>query len=126
MTADAFRTLLARLADGWTRRAYDEVAAHFAEQVQYADPTRYRLDGRAALLDFFRNDEGMEQRTTFHTVVFDEARQVGMAEYTYEGTHRYHGAVVVKVAGGLITHWREYQHVDPRTWEEFAGETRFP
>ncbi len=125
MTAEAFRALLARLADGWSRRAYHEVAAHFAEQVHYADPTRYRLDGRAALLDFFRNDDGMEQRTTFHTVVFDEARQVGMAEYTYEGTHRYHGAVVVKVAGGLITHWREYQHVDPRTWEEFAGETRF-
>lgn len=125
MTAAEFRALLERLAEGWRRRAYLEVAAHFAEDVHYADPLRYRIEGRAALLAFFREDGGHEQRTSFHEAVFDEARQVGMAEYTYEGTHRYHGAVVIRLAGGVITHWREYQHVDARGWDEFAGSTRF-
>ena len=125
MTAAAFEALLARLADGWGRRAYAEVASHFADEIHYADPLRYRLEGRAALRAFFDADEGHAQRTDLHLVVFDEARQVGMVEYTYEGTQRYHGVAVVRVAAGLITHWREYQHVDPRGWEEFAGTTRF-
>ena len=63
---------------------------------------------------------------TWHTAVFDTAQQVGAAEYTYEGTYRYHGTVLVRVVGGVITHWREYQHVDPRAWEDFVGGTRFP
>ena len=36
---------------------------------------------------------------------------LGAGEYTYEGTHRYHGVAIVRVEGGLITHWREYQHM---------------
>jgi len=123
MTSSEFRALLERLADGWRRRDYESVTAAYSEHVRYADPARYRIEGRAALLEFFRNDDGLPQSTVWHTIVFDETQQVGAAEYTYEGTHRYHGTVLVRVADGLITHWREYQHVDQRTWEDFAGET---
>src|SRR5258705_201997 len=55
----------------------------------------------------------------------DEAQQVGAAEYTYTGHHQYHGTVLIKVANGRITHWREYQHIDPRPWENFVGTSRF-
>lgn len=126
ITAGEFDALLARLADGWTRRDYAAVAAEFAEDVRYGDPTRYDLAGRPALQAFFEDDDGRPQSVTWHHAAFDLDRQFGAAEYTYEGTLRYHGMVLVKLQAGVITHWREHQHVDPRAWEEFIGGTRFP
>ena len=50
---------------------------------------------------------------TWHTVVWDEASRSGAVEYTYEGHHRYHGAVMVHLDDdGRIDLWREWQHVD--------------
>jgi hypothetical protein len=72
-----------------------------------------------------KNDEGYEQRTVWHTVIFDEAQQIGAAEYTYEGTHRYHGMVLIRVEDGRITNWREYQHINDKPWEEFVAATMF-
>lgn len=125
MTKAEFRDLLEGLADAWGRRDYASAAEAFAEDVRYADPLRYAFDGRAGLRAFFEADEGREQRTVWHTIVFDEEQQTGAAEYTYEGTRRYHGTVLVKVRGGRVTHWREYQHVDARGWEEFTSGTSF-
>ncbi len=126
MTSAEFRTLLEALADGWRRRDYASVAVHFSPDVQYGDPLRYHLDGRPALAAFFSADDGFEQQMSWHLVLFDEAEQVGAAEYTYEGTHRYHGVALARVHAGLITHWREYQHTDPRDWRSFVGKTCFP
>lgn len=126
MTAAEFRALLERLAQGWRRREYAQVTAAFAPDVRYADPLRYTFANRTELAAFFAADEGLPQRTTWHTILFDEERQIGAGEYTYEGTHRYHGVALVRVAGGLITHWREYQHIDPRPWAEFTSGTGFP
>jgi SnoaL-like protein len=125
MTKTEFRDLLASLADAWSRRDYAAAAAAFAEDVRYGDPTRYSFSGRAELRAFFEADEGYDQRTVWHTIVFDEEQQAGAAEYTYEGTHRYHGTALVKIAGGKISRWREYQHVDPREWETFTSATAF-
>lgn len=111
--------MLQALARGWTARDYEKVASFFAEDVRYADPARYRFSSRAELLDFFRDDEGYEQSTVWHNVVFDEERQAGAAEYTYQGAHRYHGTVWVHVQGNLIARWREYQQVSGLEWEEF-------
>lgn len=126
MTSADFRALLERLADGWRTRAYASVAAHFAADVHYGDPQRYMLSGRDALLEFFAADDGREQQITWHLVLFDEAQQIGVAEYTYEGTHRYHGVALARVRDGLITHWREYQHISGVTWAEFTAATAFP
>jgi ketosteroid isomerase-like protein len=125
MTKTQFRDLLHSLADAWSRRDYAAAAGAFAEDVKYGDPLRYSFNGRAELRAFFEADEGYDQRTVWHTIVFDEEQQLGAAEYTYEGTHRYHGTVLVKIAGGKITRWREYQHVDPREWEAFVSATMF-
>ena len=89
--------------------------------MRYGDPTRYAHAGRPALRAFFEDDDGREQKVDWHTIVFDLAQQAGAVEYTYEGTYRYHGTVIVRVANGLITRWREHQHVDDkRSWEEFT------
>ena len=124
MTDADFRRLLARLSEAWGRRDYAAAAACFADDVRYADPLRYAWRGRAAVRAFFEADDGPPQRTEWHTVVFDEAAQRGAAEYSYEGTHRYHGVVLIAMREGLITHWREYQHVDPRPWPDFTDATR--
>lgn len=124
MTRSEFETMLQALARGWTSRDYDKVASHFADDVRYLDPTRYRFASRAELLGFFQ-DEGNEESTVWHNVIFDEDRQVGAAEYTYQGTHRYHGTVLVKVRGNLISHWREYQHVSDLEWEDFWAGAAF-
>jgi hypothetical protein len=125
MTSQEFRQLLDRLAGGWARRDYAAVAREFCEEVRYGDPIRYSFGNRHDLQEFFENDEGHEQRTTWHTVIFDEAQQLGAAEYTYEGTYRYHGTVWIRLHNDCITHWREYQHINEKPWEEFVSATMF-
>ena len=125
MTKNDFHNLLHSLADAWSRRDYATAASFFAQDVRYGDPTRYFFNGRAELCAFFEDDEGYDQRTVWHTIVFDEEQQIGAVEYTYEGTHRYHGTVLVKIDNGKIRRWREYQRIDPREWEEFTSATAF-
>lgn len=118
MTRQEFEAMLQALARGWTEKDYEKVASRFAEDVRYLDPTRYSFSSRAELLEFFGSEEG-EESTVWHNVVFDEERQLGAAEYTYQGTRRYHGTVWVQLRGNLIARWREYQHVSDQEWEEF-------
>lgn len=125
MTSQKFRALLKALADAWQRRDYAKAADFFAQDVKYADPLRYSFMDRASLQVFFEADEGLPQSTVWHTIVFDEQQQVGIAEYTYVGTHQYHGCAIIRVQGGKITHWREHQHIDARSWEEFIAGTAF-
>lgn len=120
-----FNQLLKTLSDAWKRKDYATAAEVFTDDIQYADPLRYAHSGKAQLRAFFEADEGFEQRTIWRAVVFDEEQQVGFAEYTFEGTHRYHGAAIIKVHGKKISHWREYQHIDPRDWQDFASGTAF-
>jgi hypothetical protein len=120
-----FCELLQTLAAAWQRRDYTTAVSLFAEDVKYADPARYEFASRADLQAFFENDEGLEQQSVWHHILFDEAQQVGVAEYTYDGSWRYHGTVWIRVQDGLITHWREYQHTDPREWEDFVSGTGF-
>ncbi len=125
-----FNGMLQALAAAYRQRDYATAASFFAEDVRYADPQRYAFENRQDLRAFYEHDEGFEQSTVWHNVVFDEAQQVGVAEYTYDGTWRYHGTVWIRVGDGpdgskKITHWREYQHTDPREWEDFASGTAF-
>lgn len=126
MTEQEFNRLLLRLADGWKNRDYAQVCDAFSEDVQYADPMRYDLHSRESLRAFFEDDDGRDQRTVFHTVIFDQTRQIAAVEYTYEGSHRYHGVALVRLENDRITHWREYQHTDRREWTDFISGTAFP
>jgi hypothetical protein len=125
MTKDQFVTTLESLARAWTARDYETAASFFAEDVRYLDPTRYRNSSKSELLRFFQDDEGCEQSTVWHNVLFDEERQVGAAEYTYQGTHQYHGVVLIQVRAGRIARWREYQHVSDLGWDDFWAGAAF-
>src|SRR5512146_1167050 len=125
MTKQEFEAVLHTLAADWATRKYEHAAGFFVPDVRYGDPTRYGFASRAELLVFFKNDEGRDQRTVWHTILFDEDLQLGAAEYTYEGSYRYHGVVFIKVSTAGITHWREYQHISPLEWQAFVGITKF-
>ena len=125
MTKTEFSLLLDKLADAWRHRDYAAAADCFAPQVKYGDPLRYSFQDSRALRLFFEADDGQAQRIEWHTVLFDGTDQVGAVEYTYSGSHNYHGVAIVRVKDGLITHWREHQHIDGRSWLEFAGATLF-
>jgi len=125
MNKSKFEKKLNDLADTWINKDYERAANHFAESVKYADPLRYSFGTKQDLLEFFKNDEGYSQSVVWHNILFDEEKQVGVGEYTYVGTHRYHGLVIVKVDSEKITHWREYQHISRHDWEEFVSGTAF-
>ena len=121
MTRAEFAALLDRLAVGWAAGGSGAVAAEFVENVRYADPTRYRFESRSGLIPFFEPPPGGHS-VVWHRWLFDEVAQSGVAEYTYEGHRRYHGAVVVEVeADGKIAGWREWQHVSELDWDRFVA-----
>ncbi len=124
MTKHEFNEMLDSLAEGWSAANYDKVIRYFAEDVYYSDSLHYAFTDRAQLLEFFEDDDGAEQTCVFHSAVFDEHRQMGAAEYTYKGTHRYHGTVWIKLGGDLIVDWREYQHISDRSWDDFWKRVR--
>jgi hypothetical protein len=57
----------------------------------------------------------------WHTVVFDEDEQVGVAEYTFVGTNTYHGVAVIRLRDDLVANWREYQQRSDLDWEAFTA-----
>lgn len=119
MTANEFRAVLESLGSAWSERRYEDAARCFAPDVRYIDPCRYALRGRDQVLAFFRDDGGYSQTIVWRQVFFDEAAQIGAAEYSYRGTHLYHGVVLIGIQDGLITTWREYQHTSELDWERF-------
>jgi hypothetical protein len=121
MTKPEFVRLLETMAEGWNEWDPAKTAACFAERVRYGDPTRYAFETREQLLEFFRPLPGEEPSVVWHTILFDEEEQAGVAEYTYVGTHRYHGLVLIRVGDGLVTSWREYQHISELEWEDFVA-----
>jgi SnoaL-like domain len=125
MNRNEFENLLQSLADAWSRRDYNFAANFFDEEVHYGDPLRYSFSNRMQLQVFFEADEGYEQKTEWHTIIFDESIQTGAAEYTYEGTYRYHGVVLIRLKDNKIWRWREYQHIDDRDWQTFVSSTTF-
>lgn len=122
MTAAEFEALLGTVAQGWREGDARLAADCFADDALYTEPQRQRYRGRAELYRFFGGDEGFDRpmRMEWHTILFDERRQLGAGEYTFELNHRYHGLVLVAVRDGLITTWREYQYESGLSWREFV------
>jgi hypothetical protein len=120
VTRSEFVALLDRLAAGWAAGDAEAVAAEFADEVRYGDPTRYRFGRRSELVPFFAPPPAGHS-VAWHRRLFDEAAQAGVAEYTYEGHHRYHGAALVEIdADGKIADWREWQHTSELDWDRFV------
>ena len=129
LSNEAFAALLRGVSKGWNNNDARAAADCFAEDAVYIEPPdQQRYQGREALFEFFGGEAGRASpmRMDWHYIVFDEAQQVGMGEYTFQYKGRStHGIVIVQVAQGKIRRWREYQYRSTMAWEAFIGSSRF-
>ena len=124
-----FESLLNCVSNGWNTNNARQAADCFSDDAVYIEPPDRQLYiGREMLFKFFGGTEGRinPMKMTWHHIVFDSAKQVGMSEYTfaYKGK-KTHGIVLVKVKNGKIYRWREYQYRSNMKWDEFIGESQF-
>jgi ketosteroid isomerase-like protein len=128
ITTAQFKSLMQRVADGWNEGNAKKAADCYTEDALYTEPPDKQVySGRKALYDFFGGDAKPESpmKMTWHHLAFDEASQIGFGEYTFQMNNRYHGIVIVKIGGGKITNWREYQSRSDLEWKEFVERNDF-
>lgn len=107
------------MAEAWTSENYTKVLSFFYDSMYYSDALNYCFKDKVSLLEFFANDDGEPQECVFHNTAFDESKQIGAAEYTYHGTHLYHGTVWIEIENNKIISWREYQHISVKSRKDF-------
>jgi ketosteroid isomerase-like protein len=118
----AFRELMNRLADGWSRQDTEQALSCFTENAVYMEPPNIQFyEGHIQLRPYFAAlKPGTFMR--FHNLWFDESRQVGAGEYSFgesAATTADHGVVVVELRDGRIAFWREYQQKGPVSFDRF-------
>jgi ketosteroid isomerase-like protein len=118
----AFRELMNRLADGWSRQNTEQALSCFTEDAVYMEPPNIQFyEGHIQLRPYFAAlKPGTFMR--FHNLWFDESRQVGVGEYSFGesgATTADHGVVVVELRDGRIAFWREYQQKGPVSFDRF-------
>jgi hypothetical protein len=122
MDTEGFRRLLRTVAEAWNEGDTRTALACFAADARYTEPPdTQHYEGHQALYEFFGGEDPPPMRMVWHTVVFDDAQQLGAGEYTFEGTNTYHGVVVIRIRDDLIANWREYQHRSDLGWEDFIA-----
>jgi hypothetical protein len=119
MKKNDFHQMLDYMSKSWKKRDYEKVIQYFNEDLFYSDGLNYSFSNKSDLLEFFENDDGLEQFCVFYNSIFDERNQIGVGEYTYIGTNSYHGTVWIKIENNKISNWREYQHKTDKRWKEF-------
>jgi ketosteroid isomerase-like protein len=128
ITANGFESLMQTVADGWNEGDAKKAADCYTEDAIYTEPPDKQVYvGRKALYKFFGGDKKPEppMKMTWHHLAFDETSQIGFGEYTFQMKNRYHGIVIVKIRGGKISSWREYQYNCDLEWRDFARKNDF-
>jgi uncharacterized protein YggL (DUF469 family) len=125
-----FQQLVNTVASGWNEGNARKAASAFAENAIYVEPpNQQHYVGREALFKFFGGNNGRpgQMQMVWHHLVFDEAQQLGVGEFTFrQGTdYQVHGTAMIKVTNGLISHWREYLSKSSLPWKEFVGDSKF-
>ena len=118
------QTIATRRTTGDARMAAD----CYAEDAVYSEPPDRQLYvGREALYTFFGGGQipPPRMRMEWRHLIFDEAEQIGAGEYTFRGENQYHGVVMVRVVGGKIANWREYQYRSDLDWPAFVEPNAF-
>jgi SnoaL-like domain len=126
MDQAGFAALMGAIAEAWNHGESEAALRCFTDDAVYMEPPDSQLYlGREELWEFFGGDDPPPMRLDWHHLVFDERAQIGAAEYTYEGSTRYHGIVIVKLRDDRIASWREYQTQSNMDWDTFTGPSRF-
>ena len=121
MTEQDFTKLMQTVAEGWSTKNAKMAADCFTADAEYIEPpdTQF-IKGKDQLYQYFGGDKGFEMKLTWHILMFDEASQKGMGEYTFEMNNIiHHGVCIVELRDGKIALWREYDMPTKVTYEEF-------
>jgi hypothetical protein len=128
LLAAEFRKLMSTVAEGWNEGNAKKAADCYTENAIYTEPPDKQVYvGRQALYEFFGGDKKPEppMKMVWHHLAFDVESQTGFGEYTFQMNNKYHGIVVVKLKGGKISNWREYQYKSDLDWDDFIGKNKF-
>jgi len=128
LTTYEFGELMKTVAHGWNSNDARLAADRFTEDAIYSAPPDTRIRrGRKTLFEFFGGPQGRPRpmRMTWHHLAFDENSQIGFGEYTFTYDLRTHGIVIVRIVGGHIANWREYERASPLEWEQMVGDNSF-
>ena len=123
-----FEKLMNALAQGWNEGNARKAADCFTQNALYSEPPDKQLyRGRDALFKFFGGHEGRKRsmKMTWHHLVFDERKQIGAGEFTFEYGGKVHGVAMVRIDHGRISHWREYWYQSALDWDEFTRSNPF-
>jgi ketosteroid isomerase-like protein len=123
-----FETLMMRLAEGWNEGDARKAAECFSEDAVYSEPPDKQLyRGRDALFKFFGGNKGRKRamKMTWHHLIFDQEKQIGAGEFTFEYGGKVHGVAMVKIRDGRIHNWREYWYESALDWDEFVKQNAF-
>ena len=121
ISTDAFRSLMESVAAGWNAGDARKAANCFTEEPPIQPPDRQLYAGRAALYEFFGGAAKPEPPMRMKLAPPRLRRRVAgrLRGYTFQMNRRYHGIVVVRIRGGKIASWREYQYESPLDWKQF-------
>src|ERR1700730_6072090 len=127
LSSERFQSVMQTVAEGWNRGDARLATSCFAENAIYSGPPATAHRGRIALYEFFGGAKGRNypMHMTWHNLVFDPVRQIGVGEYTFQYRKQTHGLVIVRISNGLILNWREYEVESNVPWNQFIGDNRF-
>jgi hypothetical protein len=127
ISRERFDSVMRIISEGWNRGDARLAASCFAENAVYSAPPSPGHHGRMALYEFFGGSKGRElpMHMIWHHLVFDPVQQIGVGEYTFTYRKQTHGLVIVKMSGGLVLNWREYEVESDLPWDQWVGENRF-
>jgi len=103
------------------------MAECFAPSVTLSLPPSIAIVGRERLLQVFGADHKAElpKSIEWHHVVFDPVQQIGAVEFTMKRRVPSHGVIIIKLARGTISNWRQYSIASDLAWDKFIGVNNF-
>jgi hypothetical protein len=122
LTREQFETLMARIAEGWSRQDVELALSAFAPDAVYMEPPDIQLYvGHTQLRPYFAAVEP-GTRMVWHSLWFDPERQAGAGEFTFGSPgDATHGVALVELRNGRIALWHEYQRAGPVERKDFLA-----
>ena len=110
MNTSEFEKLLETIAKGWNTKNTKLATNCFTVDAIYIEPPdKQYFEGRARLYEYFGGDKGLDMSLVWHNKFFNEERQSGAGEYTFEMNDTiHHGVAILELENGRIKLWREY------------------
>lgn len=121
MRGSQFDELMQTIASGWNTKNPKIAVACFTNDAIYIEPPNKQLiRGHEELYQYFGGDLGVEMKLTWQNLFFNEEKQSGAGEYTFEMNGIiHHGVALVDMEDGKIKMWREYDVPGNLSYEEF-------